>query len=180
MEDWLANAPSNEGYMQLQRFARAFNFAHPFTNRERNNSSKMVAALLRSFRTRGMCLTDMLLTFVWAKPESPRPPLLDRLRPLDLAAHFETSGWALGGLEPDEWNFPIARLLWERGLLDAVQDAIAQAGHKRKRAHLLVGQQSRATLRPRAAPPPGPPAAALPLTLPPLPPLEADAGHPGP
>ena len=112
----------------------------------------MVAALLRSFRTHGMCLTDMLLTFVWAKPESPRPPLLDRLRPLDLAAHFEPSGWALGGLEPDEWNFPIAHLLRECGLLDAVQDAIEQAGHKRKPAHLLASQQSHATPRPTQRP----------------------------
>ena len=92
MKDWLANTPSNEGYLQLQCFACAFNYAHPFTNHECNNSSKMVAALLHSFRTHGMCLTDMLLTFVWAKPESPRPPLLDHLRPLDLAAHFHTSG----------------------------------------------------------------------------------------
>ena len=138
--DWLANAPSNEGYMWLQHFACTFNCIDTFTNCECNSRSKMVAPLLCSFCTCGMCLTYIMLTFVWAKPKSPRPPQLERLRPLDLATHFHTSGCVLDDLELDEWNFPITHVLQEQCLFDAVQDTINQACCKCKHTHLLAGQ----------------------------------------
>ena len=120
MADWLSNAPCNADYVVLQRLARAFGSSHPFTSAERNNGSRMVDALVRSFLSGGMCLTNMLLVHGWAKPDGCHPPDLERLLPSQLADHFGPHGWALIGLTARQLCKPVASLLRQHDLLQAM------------------------------------------------------------